>query len=94
MVGDAIRNLREQKGMSREQLAETLGIAPIAIYFYENNKWQHGTGVISKLASALEVSIQDIVGECIVVDEGNGETLFLKRAENGRYCTVGRIKNG
>lgn len=41
-TGERIRVLRESKGMSQEQLAESLGVSKNSIYRYENGQMEMG----------------------------------------------------
>ena len=61
MLGTAIRQAREEKGMSQERLAEELGVSRQAV-----SKWERGLGypdvsLINDLSSILGV---DAKGGC------------------------------
>lgn len=69
MLSDNIRTLRKQKGYSQETLAERLHIVRQTV-----SKWEKGVSVpdaelLQALADALEVSVNDLLGEKIPDDE-------------------------
>lgn len=79
MIGDKIRMWRNAKGISQIDLAEAVGISPLAIEYYEENKWKPGTGTISRLADVLQISILDLVEGCQVINEENGDILLVEK---------------
>ena len=69
MLGDNIRTLRKQRGYSQETLAERLHVVRQTV-----SKWEKGISVpdaelLQALADVLEVSVSDLLGERILVDE-------------------------
>ncbi|WP_276914038.1 helix-turn-helix domain-containing protein [Aneurinibacillus aneurinilyticus] len=59
-IGKKVRNIRESKGMTMEQLAEKSGLSQPTISLVENDK-RRTTETLSKIAHALEVSLDDIL---------------------------------
>lgn len=69
MLSENIRTLRKQKGYSQETLAERLHIVRQTV-----SKWEKGISVpdaelLQALADVLEVSVSDLLGEKIQIDE-------------------------
>lgn len=69
MLSDNIRTLRKQKGYSQETLAERLHVVRQTV-----SKWEKGISVpdaelLQALADVLDVSVSDLLGEKISVDE-------------------------
>lgn len=61
-VGEKIRQLRKQKGLTQEQLGDLIGVKKSAIAKYENNRVENlKRATISKLAKALDVSPAEFV---------------------------------
>ncbi len=63
IVGDRIRKVRKQKGVSVAQLAEKIGVTRSTLYRYENgeiNKFP--VQLIPKIAEALHVSPELLYG--------------------------------
>ncbi|NJK81891.1 MAG: ImmA/IrrE family metallo-endopeptidase [Chloroflexaceae bacterium] len=57
-IGERIRSARRLEGMSQEQLASNVGVSAMAISKYERNEDVPSSGVLLRLARALEVSIE------------------------------------
>lgn len=55
-IGDIIRKLRKEKGLTQKKLAELTGIAEITIRQYEAKKYIPKTQQLQKLCKALEVN--------------------------------------
>lgn len=61
-VGERIKKIRQEKGLSQKQLGEKLGVSQQMIGQYENPNSNLKTDTISKIAYALDVSFVDIIG--------------------------------
>ncbi len=57
-IGDKIKDLRNYKGLTQEQLAEKSGLSKNAIWNYETGRRKPNTDILKKIASGLEVSIE------------------------------------
>jgi len=55
-IGKRIREIREQKKLSRQQLASLAGISLSALYSYEKGNMVPGADVLARLAEVLSVS--------------------------------------
>jgi transcriptional regulator with XRE-family HTH domain len=69
MRGDRLRKLREEKDFSQEKLAEYLGIGQQQIWRYENGETKPNTEILAKIAKALDVSADYLLG---LTDEPKG----------------------
>ncbi len=58
-----LTNLRKQRGLTQEGLANLIGLTKTQIYRYERSKAQPTLGVIRRLAIALSVSSDELVFE-------------------------------
>jgi len=68
-IGERMRSRREQKGMTRDELAKAVDMSLTALYMYETGKQVPSTVPIVKIAKALDVSVDYLVGlEKIVLD--------------------------
>lgn len=92
MIGEKLRTLRERCGMTQEQLAESIGVSAGAIAQYEANRWRPGHGLITRMAELLKVTVPELVGECMAVQDEDGTTVYIQNRGSGRFCTVGRTK--
>jgi len=55
-----IASIREEKGISRENLAKMVGVSEDWMKRVEQGKRRTGTKLLEKIANALEVSMKDI----------------------------------
>lgn len=60
-VGENIRKLRKQKGLTQRNLGELCGISEPNIRKYENGKQNPKFETIEKIASALEVPVLELL---------------------------------
>lgn len=67
-TGNRISDLREQKGLTQEELAEKLGITRSALSHYEKNRRKPDFETLITLADLFEVSIDFLVGRIAVPD--------------------------
>lgn len=59
---DRLKHLREVKGLSQEQLGDLAGLSHSAIAKNENGKTSPGSGVLEKLAQALDCTTDYLFG--------------------------------
>ncbi len=60
--GSRLKELREEKGFSQQQLANELGISNIAIYYWENNLREPKLGAVITLAKYFKVTLGYMAG--------------------------------
>ena len=61
-VGENIRRIREYQRLSQEELAELAGIHRVTLARYESGKVDPGAQQIGRIAEALGVSVDAIMG--------------------------------
>ena len=61
-LGERIARLRKEKGFSQVELAEKIGIVQVLISDYENDKLRPHYEMIIRIALALEVSTDELLG--------------------------------
>ena len=61
-LGERIRSLRIQKYMTQADLGELAGVNPVMIGYFETESRKPGLGSLMKIADALEVSIDFLLG--------------------------------
>ena len=59
-VGENIKRIRKEKGLTQKQLGELCGLADSAIRRYENGGANPKIETKKKIANALEVPVEDI----------------------------------
>ena len=60
-IGERIKKIRLEKGMTQKELAEKCGLFDSAIRRYESGRQNPKIGTVQKIAMALDVNIGDIV---------------------------------
>lgn len=63
MIGNRIKQLREEKGINQEELAKKISVSPSAIGMYETNKREPNNSLTLKLATFFEVSTDYLLGK-------------------------------
>ena len=61
-VGERIIHYRKQRGLKQVELAKLSDISPTALNYYEKNKRSPDVEVVRRLAAALSVTGDDIIG--------------------------------
>jgi transcriptional regulator with XRE-family HTH domain len=69
MRSDRLRAVREARQLTQKELAARVGLSDKAIWYYEKGQNDPSAEVLTKLAKALEVSLDYLVG---LVDEQAG----------------------
>lgn len=59
---DRLRELRNQKGFTQQQMADYLGVVQSAYHYYETGMNEPGMDILIKMAALLETSIDYLVG--------------------------------
>ncbi|MGN7358728.1 helix-turn-helix domain-containing protein [Paenibacillus sp. SAF-054] len=69
-----IAELRDQRGWTQEELAQSIGITRAALSHYEKNRRKPDFEILTKLADKFEVSIDYLIGRTnqakVVMDQG------------------------
>lgn len=74
-IGDRIKTLRLNKGLTQAQLANAIGIPRTTYANYETNKREPKIEVLNKLASTLGVTVDDILTKNFI-QKDNNERLY------------------
>lgn len=61
-TGEKIRELRKSRNLSQDQLAELASLNRVTIAKYEAGKVEPGAQALSRIADALEVTVDEILG--------------------------------
>ncbi|PGQ86038.1 transcriptional regulator [Priestia megaterium] len=60
-LGDQLQRLREEKNMSREELAQQINVSRQAVYKWENNKGYPDIQNILRLSEIYETTIDELI---------------------------------
>lgn len=61
-IGENIKELRNKNNLTQEELATKTGLSKNAIWNYENNKRKPNIEILNKIANALNVTVNDLIG--------------------------------
>jgi transcriptional regulator with XRE-family HTH domain len=91
-VGEKIKALREQKGLSLKELADLTGFSTALLSQMENHLVSPSLGTIIKMARALGVRVGDFLGET----KGEPYTIVRKdeRRKVSRFASKDGVKYG
>ena len=65
MFAQRLVQLRKQKGLTQEQLAQSLGVTRVAVSLWESAKREPDLEMFRKLANVFDVSIDDLSGSSV-----------------------------
>ena len=61
MLGQKIKRLRKERGLTQVELAVIVNISPVYIGFIENGRRRPSLRTLERLARALKVSAKDLL---------------------------------
>lgn len=61
-TGEKIRELRKERGLNQDQLAELASLNRVTVAKYESGRVEPGAQALSRIADALEVSTDVLLG--------------------------------
>lgn len=67
-LGSNIKDLRKQKGLRQEQLAEAMGVSTAAVSKWETNQSYPELTLLAELADFFEVSVDTLIGHNLSAD--------------------------
>ena len=79
VTGATIRRLREQKGITQAQLADTVGVTAKAVSKWETAKGLPDITLIEPLAVALGVSVAELISGNVVVNRNGAANLLRSK---------------
>lgn len=88
-IGENIKKIRMQKGITRQDLADSLEVANSTISRYENNLRKPDIETINKISQILGVSVDELIGKPTKMDA----VTFLNRINNSNMSEVEMAKS-
>jgi transcriptional regulator with XRE-family HTH domain len=82
VLGEAIKQLREERGMTQEAVALIAGVHPTWVSRIESGTLNPSWGMISRVAKALEVKVSDLAKDA--EERGDGESPSGRRHGRSR----------
>lgn len=105
-MGNKIKECRKKRGVSQEELAKQIGVKRAVISKYETGKISPRLDMVQKIARALGVSIDELLGDTFLIGPAR---LFIQiiKAQDGLFyaasipfqkrlqarCAVGQIRS-
>ncbi|AGF56417.1 transcriptional regulator with XRE-family HTH domain [Clostridium saccharoperbutylacetonicum] len=86
MLGDKIKKLRKQKGLTQQELSEIIGISRSTIGMVEKNLQGTGNETLKKLADFFDVTIDYLLSE-----NENNDSIKLE-ADEAHHSNINGIK--
>jgi transcriptional regulator with XRE-family HTH domain len=77
-TGGKIRDLRKERGLNQDQLAELASLNRVTIAKYESGRIEPGAQALSRIADALDVTVDMLLGKS---DPAPKEPAFPKTPE-------------
>ena len=68
-TGGKIRELRKERGLNQDQLAELASLNRVTVAKYESGRVEPGAQALSRIADALEVSTDVLLGRAEMPEE-------------------------
>ena len=94
MFGETLKKLREDAGMSQEQLGNLLGISKSTIGMYEQGNREPKNAVLVKLASIFKVSVDHLLSYSQEHDTLDLGRLGIYKPEFEQFPVLGKISCG
>jgi transcriptional regulator with XRE-family HTH domain len=69
-LGNTIRRLRDERGVSQKELAEAAKLTPSFLSLVENDRRRPSLAVIRRLADALDVPEDVLIWDAVAVPKG------------------------
>ena len=88
-----IKELRKQKGVSQQQLAEQIGVSQQSVNKYENHDIEPDVAVLTAIADYFETSVDYVVGRTDVAHKIEPVRPFDLNAEETALLTAFRRLN-
>ena len=90
-LSQTLKNLRELRGLTQAELGTRAGMAAASVSHFETGQRQPSLDSLVKLADALEVSIDTLLGRTPI--EGRVDPIFLRasRADAQTLKTLKRL---
>lgn len=94
--GEKIKNLRKEKGLTQEQLADLINIGRSALSLYEIEARQPDPETLKNIANALNVSTDYLLGRSPIrqlsIDDQNIENMELREGKKADEIPSDRIE--
>ena len=73
MLGENIRDIRKQKGMTQEELANRIGVVRQTVSKWEKNLSVPDADLLQRIAQVLEVPVSALLGAKIEMEDQSSD---------------------
>jgi len=91
-MNERIKKIRKQKGLSQTDLGERIGVSQQVITNYERGLREPDIETLLKIAGALDVTLESLIGEKPVRPEDQTSRAVQKRIEQIKKSTPEKQK--
>ena len=92
MLGDTIRIFRLERGMTADELGESVEVGKTAIEQYEANIWQPGLPTLKKIAQVFGVTVDALRrGLSLVYDTDGHSFMVVQNMNENQMKIIGRV---
>ena len=77
-IGERIRQLRKERNLNQDQLAELASLNRVTIAKYEAGKVEPGAQALSRIADALEVTTDCIIGRSDAPKDADADAFVIR----------------
>lgn len=91
-ISQRIKKVRKQKGLSQTELGERIGVSQQVITNYERNIREPDIETLLKIAGALDVSLEMLIGEKPLKPENSTSRALQKRFEQVKKLSPDKQK--
>lgn len=93
MLGERIRQIREEKGLTQKKLADQIGITSRALGFYETEERNPPLDTLNKLADFFDVSADYLLGRTEIKNLYKKQDIIeQQRNEMNKYFTLEELE--
>jgi len=77
MIGSRIQNIRNKKGITQEQLSESVGINPKYLSSIERGKENPTLNTLLKIVQSLDVNLNEVFSDVQIEDPAKRKSLII-----------------
>lgn len=82
MLGENLKTIMKEKGVTSKELAERVGVSQVHISYILNNKRDPSIDLLEKIANVLNVSVSDFYLEKNLESQVDSDIVRIERARS------------
>lgn len=88
-IGSFIKDIRKEKGLTQEQLAEKLGVSQKSVSRWENGKTMPDYSLLPSICEALEINVAELLG----AERIEGDSISKKQVTDVAHNMISIVNN-